>query len=93
MLAPVVLALTGLIVATTWQAWAGEKKYDPGASDTEIKIGQTIAYSGPASTYAITGRIPVAYFRMLNETKGGINGRKIRSFQKTTPIPRQRLWR
>jgi branched-chain amino acid transport system substrate-binding protein len=77
MRAPVVLALTGLIVATTWQAWAGEKKYDPGASDTEIKIGQTIAYSGPASTYAITGRIPVAYFRMLNETKGGINGRKI----------------
>jgi branched-chain amino acid transport system substrate-binding protein len=50
--------------------------YDPGASDTEIKIGQTMPYSGPASPYGTIGKAEAAYFRMLNE-KGGINGRKI----------------
>ena len=53
-----------------------QKKYDPGASDTEIKIGQTMPYSGPASAYGQIGRTEVAYFKMLNE-QGGINGRKI----------------
>jgi branched-chain amino acid transport system substrate-binding protein len=53
-----------------------EKKYDPGASDTEIKIGQTMPYSGPASAYGTVGRSELAYFRMLNE-QGGINGRRI----------------
>ena len=54
-----------------------EKQYGPGTSDTEIKIGQTIAYSGPASAYGTLGKVEAAYFKWLNDTKGGINGRKI----------------
>jgi branched-chain amino acid transport system substrate-binding protein len=53
-----------------------QKKYGPGASDTEIKIGQTMPYSGPASAYGTVGKTDVAYFKMINE-QGGINGRKI----------------
>jgi len=53
-----------------------DKKYGPGVTDSEIKIGQTIAYSGPASAYGQLGRAEAAYFKMLNE-RGGINGRKI----------------
>ena len=53
-----------------------QKKYGPGVSDTEIKIGQTIAYSGPASAYGQLGRAEAAYFKALND-RGGINGRKI----------------
>lgn len=53
-----------------------EPKYDTGASDTEIKIGQTAAYSGPVSAWSVSSRVEVAYMRMLNE-KGGVNGRKI----------------
>jgi branched-chain amino acid transport system substrate-binding protein len=55
---------------------AAQKKYDPGASDTEIKIGQTMPYSGPASAYGTIGKSEAAYFKMINE-QGGINGRKI----------------
>ena len=57
--------------------WAAEKKYDAGASDTEIKLGQTVPHSGPGSLYGVLGRVGEAYFQMLNE-KGGINGRKIK---------------
>jgi branched-chain amino acid transport system substrate-binding protein len=53
-----------------------QKKYDPGASDGEIKIGNTNPYSGPASAYGTIGKTIAAYFRMVNE-QGGINGRKI----------------
>jgi branched-chain amino acid transport system substrate-binding protein len=53
-----------------------QKKYDTGASDTEIKIGQTMPYSGPASAYGTIGRIEAAYFKMIND-QGGINGRKL----------------
>jgi branched-chain amino acid transport system substrate-binding protein len=53
-----------------------QKKYGPGASDTEIKLGQTMPYSGPASAYGTIGKLHTAYFTMLNEA-GGINGRKI----------------
>ncbi len=53
-----------------------QKKYDPGASDTEIKIGNIVPYSGGASAYATIAKVQAAYFRMLNEG-GGINGRKI----------------
>jgi branched-chain amino acid transport system substrate-binding protein len=55
--------------------WAAGQ-YGPGASDTEIKIGQTMPYSGPASAYGTIGKAEAAYFAMINE-KGGINGRKI----------------
>jgi branched-chain amino acid transport system substrate-binding protein len=54
----------------------GKGKYGPGASDTEIKIGNTNPYSGPASAYGTIGKAIGAYFKMIND-KGGINGRKI----------------
>ncbi|WP_315837275.1 ABC transporter substrate-binding protein [Bradyrhizobium prioriisuperbiae] len=53
-----------------------QKKYDTGASDTEIKIGNIMPYSGPASAYGVIGKMEAAYFNMINE-QGGINGRKI----------------
>ncbi|MGN6311248.1 MAG: ABC transporter substrate-binding protein [Xanthobacteraceae bacterium] len=53
-----------------------QKKYDTGASDTEIKIGNLQAYSGPASSYGLIGKTEAAYFKMIND-QGGINGRKI----------------
>ena len=53
-----------------------EKKYDPGASDTEIRIGNIMPYSGPASSYAVIGKTEAAYFDKVN-AEGGINGRKI----------------
>ncbi len=56
---------------------AGQKKYDDGASDTEIKIGHTGPYSGPASSLGIIGKCIDAYWKSVNDT-GGINGRKIR---------------
>ncbi|GGC87491.1 branched-chain amino acid ABC transporter substrate-binding protein [Chelatococcus reniformis] len=57
-------------------AAAADKRYDEGASDTEVKIGQTLAYSGPASYSGVVGRIQSAYFEQLNQ-RGGINGRKV----------------
>jgi branched-chain amino acid transport system substrate-binding protein len=56
-------------------AWA-QKRYDIGVSDTDIKVGQTMPYSGPASAYGTIGRAEAAYFQMVNE-QGGVNGRKI----------------
>src|ERR1700741_2921150 len=53
-----------------------QKKYDAGASDTEIKIGSTMPYSGPASAFGAIGRTAEAYFKKIN-AEGGINGRKI----------------
>src|ERR1700742_927181 len=52
-----------------------QKKYDTGATDTEIKLGNIMPYSGPASAYGVIGKIEDAYFKMINE-QGGINGRK-----------------
>jgi len=57
-------------------AAAAEKEYGPGVSDTEIKLGQTVPYSGPASAFGSYGRTMVGYFNMINDS-GGINGRKI----------------
>jgi branched-chain amino acid transport system substrate-binding protein len=67
--APSALALTALPVRA-------EKQYGPGVTDTEIKIGNTGPYSGPASSYGTIGKAEGAYFRMLND-QGGVNGRKI----------------
>ncbi|WP_249146779.1 ABC transporter substrate-binding protein [Bradyrhizobium sp. AUGA SZCCT0042] len=53
-----------------------QKKYDTGASDTEIKIGNIMPYSGPASAYGVIGKTEEAYFKKIN-AEGGINGRKI----------------
>ncbi|MGO3930314.1 ABC transporter substrate-binding protein [Rhodopseudomonas pseudopalustris] len=69
-------AFAAVLLAATSVA-AAEKKCDPGASDTEIKIGQTVPHSGPGSLYGVLGRVGEAYFQMLNE-KGGINGRKVK---------------
>src|SRR5215467_15561940 len=57
-----------------------QKMYYTGATDTEIKIGQTLALSGPASAYATIGKTQAAYFKMIND-QGGINGRKINLIQ------------
>jgi ABC-type branched-subunit amino acid transport system substrate-binding protein len=57
-----------------------QKKYDTGATDTEIKIGQTVPFSGPASAYATIGKAQAAYFKMIND-QGGVNGRKINLIQ------------
>ena len=57
-----------------------QKKYDTGASDTEIKIGQTVPFSGPASAYATIGKAQAAYIKMIND-QGGVNGRKINLIQ------------
>src|SRR4030088_3562811 len=62
--------------ALATQGALAQKKYDTGATDTEIKIGNVEAYSGPASAYGIIGKTEDAYFRMINDG-GGINGRKI----------------
>ena len=53
-----------------------QKKYDTGATDTEIKVGNIMPYSGPASAYGVIGKTEAAYFKMINDA-GGINGRKI----------------
>jgi branched-chain amino acid transport system substrate-binding protein len=64
-----------LFAASSFAALA-EKKYDTGASDTEIKIGNIMPYSGPASAYGVIGRTEAAFFNKIN-AEGGINGRKI----------------
>jgi branched-chain amino acid transport system substrate-binding protein len=58
-------------------ATAGEKRYAPGVSDTEIKLGQTMPYSGAASAWGADGLAEIAYIKMVNQ-QGGVNGRKIR---------------
>src|SRR5689334_3994878 len=72
----VLSALTALVLSASVQPASAQKKYDPGASDTEIKVGNIMPYSGPLSAYALIGRTEAAYFKMINE-QGGINGRKI----------------
>jgi branched-chain amino acid transport system substrate-binding protein len=62
--------------ALATSAWPARAENAPGITDTEIKIGQTMPYSGPASAYGVIGKTEAAYFKMINET-GGINGRKI----------------
>ena len=69
------LATLATALAPKDRAFA-QKKYGPGVSDTEIKVGQTIAYSGPASAYGQIGQAEAAFFKMIND-RGGINGRKI----------------
>ncbi len=73
LMAMAAFAAAAAMTATTANA---EKKYDPGASDTEIKIGNTMPYSGPASSYGVIGKTEAAYFNKVN-AEGGINGRKI----------------
>lgn len=69
-----ILAAAGMLLAAAFGV--GAQPSDPGASDTEVKLGQRVPYSGPGSAYAIIPRTQIAYFKMLNE-RGGINGRKV----------------
>ncbi len=70
----ILVGVSALVFASA--AGAADKQYGPGVSDTEIKIGQTVPYSGPASAFSSYGRVMTGYFQMLNE-RGGINGRKV----------------
>jgi branched-chain amino acid transport system substrate-binding protein len=65
-----------IFLAAAASSALAQKKYDPGVTDTEIKIGNIMPYSGPASAYGVIGRTEAAYFRKIN-AEGGINGRKI----------------
>ena len=71
------LALVGLAIAALGAPAHAQKKYDPGATDNEIKIGHINPYSGPASSYGAIGKAIGAYFDKIN-AEGGINGRKIK---------------
>jgi branched-chain amino acid transport system substrate-binding protein len=70
------VAFAAVVIALTSSTAFAQKKYDTGATDTEIKIGNIIPYSGPASAYGVIGKTEDAYFKKIN-AEGGINGRKI----------------
>ncbi|CCD84209.1 Putative ABC-type branched-chain amino acid transporter, periplasmic binding protein [Bradyrhizobium sp. ORS 285] len=71
-----IAALATAVVALSSGAAFAQRKYDTGASDTEIKVGNIMPYSGPASAYGVIGKTEEAYFKKIN-AEGGINGRKI----------------
>ena len=73
-------AASAVIVAFSISSAYAQKKYDSGATDTEIKVGQTVPFSGPASAYATVGKAQAAYIKMINDS-GGVNGRKINLVQ------------
>ena len=73
---PRLVTFAGLLAVALAMPALAQKKYDAGASDKEIKIGNTNPYSGPASAYGAIGKSIAAYFRMLND-RGGINGRRV----------------
>ncbi len=73
---PIRIALAALLATALAGTAQAQKKYDPGATDTEIKVGNIMPYSGPASAYATIGKTEAAYFNKIN-SEGGINGRKI----------------
>src|ERR1700757_2209647 len=72
----VALSIAIILLVVLGSSALGQKKYDTGATDTEIKIGNIMPYSGPASAWSVIGRTEAAYFRKIN-AEGGINGRKI----------------
>lgn len=74
------LAAAAVVIALSISPAHAQKKYDIGATDTEIKVGQTVPFSGPASAYATIGRAQAAYMKMIND-QGGVNGRKIKLIQ------------
>ncbi|RJG04205.1 branched-chain amino acid ABC transporter substrate-binding protein [Noviherbaspirillum sedimenti] len=70
-------ALTGMALVSLTVCAHAQKKYDTGASDTEIKVGNIVPYSGPASSYGAIGKAMTVYFEKINK-EGGVNGRKIK---------------
>jgi branched-chain amino acid transport system substrate-binding protein len=76
MIRPLILAALSLSIVGLSPVAGADKRYGPGVSDTEIRIGQTVPYSGPISSLSRFGRIETAYLKMINAA-GGINGRKV----------------
>jgi branched-chain amino acid transport system substrate-binding protein len=76
MAAAKLISILTLTLAVTVASAAAQKRYDPGASDTEIKVGNIMPYSGPASAYGVIGKTEAAFFTKIN-AEGGVNGRKI----------------
>jgi ABC-type branched-subunit amino acid transport system substrate-binding protein len=76
----IISVAAAVAIAMSITAAHAQKKYDTGASDTEIKVGQTVPLSGPASAYATIGKAQAAYMKMIND-QGGVNGRKINLIQ------------
>jgi branched-chain amino acid transport system substrate-binding protein len=76
MIRPVILAALSVSVLTLSPVAGADKRYGPGVTDAEIKIGQTVPYSGPISSLSRFGRIEAAYLRKINAS-GGINGRQV----------------
>jgi branched-chain amino acid transport system substrate-binding protein len=74
------MTASAIAVALSVSSAYAQKKYDAGATDTEIKVGQTVPFSGPASAYATVGKAQAAYMKMIND-QGGVNGRKINLIQ------------
>src|SRR6201746_2488500 len=74
------ITASAVAIALSASSAFAQKKYDTGATDTEIKVGQTVPFSGPASAYATIGKAQAAYFKMIND-QGGVNGRKINLIQ------------
>jgi branched-chain amino acid transport system substrate-binding protein len=72
----IAMAVVCALAAFGAQSAFAQKKYDVGATDTEIKLGNIVPYSGPASAFGSVGKVQAAFFRMINE-QGGINGRRI----------------
>ena len=72
-----ILAVLAIALTAAASAAVAQKRYDSGASDTEIKVGNIMPYSGPASAYGVNGKTVTAYFNKVN-AEGGINGRNIR---------------
>jgi ABC-type branched-subunit amino acid transport system substrate-binding protein len=73
-------AASALAIALSVSSASAQKKYGPGVADTEIKVGQTLPFSGPISAYATIGKVQAAYVKMVND-EGGVNGRKINLIQ------------
>ena len=82
---------TAVALALSASSAQAQKNYDPGATDTEVKIGQTVPFSGPASAYATIGKAQAAYFNMINQ-QGGVNGRKINLIQYDDAYSPPRPW-
>jgi branched-chain amino acid transport system substrate-binding protein len=80
-----------ILLAAFGSSALAQKKYDTGATDTEIKIGNIMPYSGPASAWGVVGKTEAAYFRKIN-AEGGINGARSLSFLMTTPTVHQKQW-
>ncbi|MFH1343790.1 MAG: ABC transporter substrate-binding protein [Pseudomonadota bacterium] len=77
---PSLIAASAIAAALSISSAYAQKKYDSGATDTEIKVGQTVPFSGPASAYATVGKAQAAYIKMINES-GGVKGRQINLIQ------------